>query len=283
MPRFWVWVVLTAAVIIGGVVMVAAFTSQTVNITARVEQPPTIVKYPLTPPPVTQAEVDAMTLDAIGVTGCQPGELEFPYEAPTGTCVWWALRVSVRNNYYDPLIDLAVKDTFVGERDGITLSEVPVKVSPLGASQGQVELTELTDQVQIDWCLTGSLQDGACTGGGRLDPGAEAHLDLLVFTKPDLEGQQEFVSPGTYTLNGGPSAEWVDPNGVVCAPLAECPTAQPMIVEAVSGPDQPAAPLAPAPTSAPTSTPTSAPPPAPTPTPTLTPTITPTPTPTPLS
>ena len=241
----------------------AAFTSQAVNLTARVEQPPTIIKHPLDPPPLTQAEVDVITQDEIGLTGCQPGELEFPYEAPTDACVWWALRINLRNNYYDPLVDLLVKDAFMGELDGVALPHVPVKVHLLGQNLGQAQQTEFSDRVEIDWCVTGNLQDRACSPGSQLDPGKDAHLDMLVFTRPNPQGQQEFASPGTYTLNGGPSAEWTDPGGVRCAPLAECPVAQPLMIDAVGD----AAPTT-APAEPPTGTSTE---PTPTPTPEPTP------------
>ncbi len=247
----------------------AAFTSQVVNITARIEQPPTIEKFAVADPEVTQAEVDAITQAAIGLTGCQPANLEFPYEAGTGACVWWALRISLRNNYYDPLIDLLVRDAFIGELNGLPLGHVPVMVELLAPTLGEAQATASFDRVEIEWCVTGPLQAGACIPGGALDPGLDAYLDLLVVTRPDPTGRQEFVSPGAYTLNGGPSAEWTDPSGVLCAPLAECPLAQPMMVEAVFG-------LAPTPTPTPTSTPT------PTPTPTPAPTATPTPTPIPI-
>lgn len=270
--------------------MVAAFTSQTVSITARVDQPPIITSYPLDPAPLTQAEVDAMTQDAIGVSGCQPGDLEFPYEATTGACAWWALRIGVRNNYYDPLIDLTVEDTFVGKVDGMLLPEVPVKVRLLAVSLGDAQQTASLDRVQIDWCVTGPLQDGGCTGGGQLEPGLDAYVDLLVFTQLNLQGQQEFTAAGTYTLDEGPRARWVDPSGVICAPLAECPMAQPVTVEAVSDGIELSEPAemptpTPTPTPAPTSTPTPAPTPAPTSTPTPAPTPSPatTPTPTPIS
>jgi len=292
----------TAALVSAGVVIAAAFTSQVVNMTARVEQPPTVIKYPLDPSPLSQVQVDAITQDAIGLTGCEPGDLEFPYEAPAGTCVWWPLRISVRDNYYDPLVDLLVSDVFAGDLNGTMLPEVPVHVTMLGLSQGEASETTLADRVEINWCVSGPLENDACAPGGQLDPGAEAHLDLLMFTKPNSLGQQEFAAAGAYTINGGPSAEWTDPAGVLCAPLGECPLALPVQVTVATN----AAPsqtvttdeattdaattttstsgttttttTTPVPTPTPTPAPASAPPPESTPTPTPPP---PTPTPTP--
>src|SRR3972149_5514753 len=79
------------------------------------------------------------------------------------------LRISVRDNYYDPLVDLLVRDVFAGDLNGTMLPEVPVHVTMLGLSQGEASETTLADRVEINWCVSGPLENDACAPGGQLD------------------------------------------------------------------------------------------------------------------
>jgi hypothetical protein len=36
---------------------------------------------------------------------------------------------------------------------------------------------------------------------------------MYVWTKKNPAGKQEYTSPGEYTLNSGPTAKWLDPEG----------------------------------------------------------------------
>ena len=271
MARAWLAVVLTMAIISGGVVVVAAFTSQVVNITARVEQPPTIEKFAVADPQITQAEVDAITQADTGVTGCQPADTEWPIEVPTDTCVWWVVRIAVHNSFYTPMIDVLVTDRISAELEAVILS--------LTGGEAQIMTQQLQDR--LTWCVSGPLLGDACqAGGGQLDPGDGETLDLLVFTGQNPPGKQAYTSPGEYELNSGAVAKWLDPDGVQCGQQpGGCPSTPSIPVTAVCVNSCSDPTFAPAPT--PTPTPTPAPAPALTATPTPTPTPTPAPTPIP--
>ena len=48
---------------------------------------------------------------------------------------------------------------------------------------------------------------------GVLLPGQAVTLTMLVWTKLNPSGRQEYTSPGTYTLNSGPTMKWLDEGG----------------------------------------------------------------------
>lgn len=263
-----------------------AFTAQIVNLEARIVQPPTIQKFVVPDPQVTQGQVDAITQASTGVTGCQPGDTAYPIEVPTETCVWWVLRIAVRNNFPTPLTDMLVKDRFGAELDAAVLA----------ASRGDAQVVVQGNQARLTWCVTGPILAGACDPGvGQMLPGDSETLDLLVFTKLNPPGKQAYTSPGEHVMNSGATAKWDDPSGIVCGQQAGgCPSTPPITLTAVCpGPCPTSAPVSPLssgsesqptpePSPEPTATAAPAPPPVPTPTPAPEPTPTPVPSPSPL-
>ena len=251
--------------IVAGISGFAASTSQWVNIFARVEQPPTVVKHVLKDPDLTGSPVQPPV-------GCMPADSEPPLEVPIETCIWWVLRIQVTNSFPDTIMeDLVVTDRFGAELDGQPLSDVPVNVEVITHSRGQSGKETFETQVRINWCVTGDLDvAGECVDGGQLLPGESAFLDMLVWTKLNPSGKQEYTSPGAYEMNSGATAKWLDQNGVQCAPLADCPSTPSIMVEAIEAITTVTATATP--------TPTADPPPEDTATATATPTRTSTPT-----
>jgi hypothetical protein len=272
--------------IVGGVSGFAASTSQWVSIIARVEQPPpTIVKHVLTDPGLTQEQVDAITQAFSGLTGCVQADADPPIEVPTGTCVWWVMRIEVTNTFSGTdhsMQNVVATDTFGAELDGQPLNDVPVDVQVITHSRGRYCQDNFESQVRITWCVTGDLVGGNCVDGGALPPGETDFLDMLVWTKLNPAGKQEYTCPGTYQMNCGATLKWVDGNGVQCGPLANCPSTPPIDVTASkpgAGTTTPTATRTGTPTGTRTATPS--PPRSPTPTKTAKATRTPTRTPTP--
>jgi hypothetical protein len=127
---------------------------------------------------------------------------------------------------------VVVTDHFGAELDGQPLSDLPVDVQVITHSGGHFHQDNFETQVRITWCVTGDLVDGECVDGGALLPGESAFMDMLVWTKLNPAGKQEYTCPGTYEMNSGATAKWLDENGVNCAPLADCPSTAPIDVTA---------------------------------------------------
>lgn len=254
-----------------------AFTAQTVNVTARLLDRPTIEKSVVRHPQIGQGQVDSLT----GISGCQPADTTYPIEVPTETCVWWVLRITVRNSSPTAMSDVLVRDHLGAELGAAVLTY----------SRGQAQIITHVNQARLYWCVSGPLSGKACSaGGGQMFPADEETLDLLVFTKLNRSGKQAFTSPGPYELNSGATAHWLDPSGTPCGQEAGgCPSTPSIPLTAVC--TDPCPEPTPTPTadrgharppkSKPTPTPTPEPTATPTPTPTPTATATPTPTPSP--
>jgi len=205
---------------LGSAFFLTAFEYHVIDIRARIHRPPTVVKHVLKDPDLTGSPVQPPE-------GCIPADTEFPLEVPINTCVWWVLRIEVTNTFFGTdtgMQDVVVTDRFGAELDGQPLSDVPVNVEVITHSRGQSGKETFETQVRINWCVTGDLVAGECVDGGQLLPGESAFLDMLVWTKLNPSGKQEYTSPGTYEMNSGATAKWVDQSGVQCAPLANCPS-----------------------------------------------------------
>jgi hypothetical protein len=262
------------AIVLGILAMtptLGAFTSQWVGITARVTQPPTVNKSVLPDPQITQDEVDTITQAYTGVTGCLAADTEFPIEVPAQTCVWWVLRITVTNSTGGDMHDVMVVDRF-GAELGVNefLDYVPVEAIPIFHSRGRSSsgLAPFETQFRVVWCVTDGepgavdpINDDTCIDPvppQPLLPGESEFIDLLVFTKLNPSGKQEYTTPGTYTMNSGATVTWEQ--GAAGGPQGSDSTS-PIAVTAVC------------------SNPCSDPDPTPTPTPTPSPMPTPTPTP----
>ena len=229
--------------ILVGIPTMVAFTAQSVNVTARVTQPPTVQKLVLTDPPITQGEVDATTEAYMGVIGCLAADTEYPIEVPAYTCVWWVLRIVVTNSTGGDMYDVMVVDRFGAELGvGEFLDYVPVAVVPVSHSRGQSSSGPATfdTQFRVVWCVTdgepGSvdpINDDTCIDpvpSQPLLPGESEFIDLLVFTKLNPSGRQEYTTPDTYTMNSGATVKWEQ--GAAGGPQGSDSTA-PIVVTAV--------------------------------------------------
>ena len=196
-----------------------ANTSQWVDLTAHVSQPPTIQKVALADPPISQGEVDEITQATTGATGCLQADAEPPIEVPIETCVWWVLRIAVTNSTGGEMHDLMVVDRFGAELGvGEFLDYVPVEVVVVSHSRGQSGTGTFDTQHRVVWCVTNGepgpvdpINDETCVDPVPPDPlmpGESAFIDLLVFTRLNPSGRQEYTSTGTYTMNSGATATW---------------------------------------------------------------------------
>ena len=204
-----------------GATQFAAQESYVLNLSAAVNERPEVLEKSIVKDPlalITQEEVDAAYFAATGLApdaafDCLQAPTNEPIDVPTETCLWWVMRIEVSNLYPTPLESVFVTDHFAAELNGTALGELPVHVELLGHSQGESGLDGFGTQVRIRWCVTGNLDAaGECEKKGdpaldRLPPGASASLDVLVFTKLNPAGRQEYTSPGMYELNSGARLE----------------------------------------------------------------------------
>jgi hypothetical protein len=226
------WLIATSslATIVFTAALFAAFESHMINIQAHiVTSPDPIEKFVLTNPQAALAESPVQPPQ-----GCQEADTEAPIEVPINTCVFWVLRFLVTNTFSTAMSDLEVTDHFAAELDGQVISEVPVEVFVMKHTRGQSIKESFDTQVRIRWCVNGTFDaNDPCISNGVLLPGESAFMDVLVFTRLNSSGKQEYTSPGTYEMNSGATAKWlvtVDGLGVQCGPLPECPTTPPIMV-----------------------------------------------------
>jgi len=210
----------------------AAEESYVLTIEARLIEPPSlitknVVKHPLEM--ISQEEVDSLYFANTGVEpseqfDCQQADTNPPILVPIETCVWWVLRINVTNLFENPISNVMVTDHFSAELDGEPLDSMPVHVEEITHTAGQAGKKVFTTQVRILWCVTGNLGEEAeeCVKKGDdrdlLGAGETATLDVLVFTKLNPSGRQEYTSPCDktmekdlcYELNSGATAKWID-------------------------------------------------------------------------
>ena len=243
--------ILALIVTLVGIAYFAAEESYVLDIQARLQSPPTVVSKAVVKNPlqkVTQDDVDAAYFRVTGADlatnfdpdtfDCQQADTNFPILVPIKTCVWWVMRITVRNLFDNPISNVMVTDRFAAELAGKPLdSGVPVHVEVLTHSRGSSGSQSFETQYRLLWCVTGNLDEVAeeCVKKGDerdlLQPGEVATLDMLVFTKLNPNGQiklqkegiydprfQEYTSPCTadmekplcYELNSGATAKWRD-------------------------------------------------------------------------
>jgi hypothetical protein len=207
--------VIAVVAIVSGAAGFAAYESHVVSITAHVEERPLLEKHLVT---------DSSDLAVQPPADCVPGDPNPPIEVPAETCLWWVMRVTMSNPFDVPLENVVVTDEFGAEFDVVPLGHGPVGVQAATDTSGESRNVSLQTQSRITWCASGALQpDGTCSGG-QLEPSGSAYLDLLVYTKTNPSGEQGYSEGGTYEMDSGATAEWVDPNGVECSPLSNCPS-----------------------------------------------------------
>ncbi len=199
-----------------------AFESFVLNISAHVEQQPTIISTTVTAHPlavITQQDVDATYFSATGQKPdpnfhCRQASTSPPILVPSQTCVFWLMRITATNNFGKPISNVVVTDSF----------SPAVAVRILSSSSGSSTRRLSPTEDDTLWCVTGTLDRATeqCTMKGtsqdQLITGETGTLDMLVFTKLNPAGGQEFTSPCTggalcYELNPGATAVWIGPTG----------------------------------------------------------------------
>ena len=126
---------------------------------------------------------------------------------PVETCVVWMVTIAVSNPHDYAMQNVVVKDHFGAELavavwnvdPGSTVVDVSWKIHT------RPDGTEFITQYRVTWDV------GVLAPSG--DPGDSATLDLLVWTKLNPAGHQEYTTPGFYTLNSGATMKWLDPDG----------------------------------------------------------------------
>ncbi len=235
----WLVATVSLAAILFSAAFFAAFESHMINVQAHLAKPNVIEKRVLDDPVtnagtsgITQGEVDQIVNDinnSSDITCTEaslvPASLNDPLTVPIEACVWWVLRITVSNTTGEEMHDVMVVDRFGAELGvGEFLDYVPVAVIPIYHTRGkpQTGLVDdgFTTQFRVLWCVTDGLtvpqplepiKDENCVDpdpATPLLPGDSEFIDLLVFTKLNPAGKQEYTTPATYKMNSGATITW---------------------------------------------------------------------------
>jgi hypothetical protein len=199
--------------------LVSAYESYTVNVRVRVEERFNCFKtIELASPEDVQDLIDQGLLPP-GADPEQPDvDPDYPNEVPTFTCVVWLLKLTFCNVEDHPIGNVTVKDNFSTEVTGEpALEDVPVDVIIRTQTRGNSKKESFQSQTRILWYVTCEDWDTGTEecidNSGTMEPGDCAYLYMYVWTKLNPSGKQSYTSPGQYTLNSGPTAKWLDPEG----------------------------------------------------------------------
>ena len=206
---------LVLVVLAAAVPAVSAYESYLINVKAHVKYPFNVFK---TMRLATAEEIAAA--EALGVVfpnPPNPPEVTEPDMVPVFTCVAWIVEITVNNPYDYPITEVTVKDNFSAELGAEPLDSLPVDLTVLSHSRGKSGKQAFPTQYRIDWYVTyisGDVNDPETVDNSDwMLPGESETLTMMVWTKLNPSGRQEYTSPGTYTLNSGPTAKWFDPDG----------------------------------------------------------------------
>lgn len=207
-------------VLAGALPAVSAYESHMINVTARVEERFNVFK-------VMRLAEDWEIQEAIdaGVNlppgPCNPEGVTEPGYVPIETCVVWVVTIMVMNPHDYPINNVTVKDNFSAEVGASGDETLPYDLDFKEHSRGKSNKEPFITQYRITWYVTyvsGNVEDpedplDPLDNSGEMLPGDSEYLVLLVWTKLNPSGRQEYTTPGTYTLNSGPTAKWLDPDG----------------------------------------------------------------------
>ena len=189
--------ILTAVVLFLGMVpLVSAYEAHLINVTAYVKERFNIVKTMdfADPEDINGAEVDCPEFDWSSLPG-----VKNPARVPIDTCIVWLVTITVSNPHQYTMTDTIVTDHFGAELAVLYPGPLStVTIDPVIHDHGNSGKESFKTQYRLIWEV------------GSLLPGGFATLELLVWTKLNPAGHQEYTSPGTYTLNSGPTAKWYD-------------------------------------------------------------------------
>ena len=212
-------VIIAAALLMTMVPLVSAYEAYTINVKIRVKERFNCFKtIELASPDDVQYLIGEGLIPA-NTDPEQPGvDPDYPTEVPTETCVVWLLKLTMCNPHSYNITDVTVKDYFGAELTGETvIDDVPVNVIVRTQTRGKSYKESFLSQTRIIWYVT--YRDGDVTDPDDVDnldimePGECAYLYMYVWTKLNPAGKQSYTSPGDYTLNSGPTAKWLDPEG----------------------------------------------------------------------
>ncbi len=211
--------VLAGLVTIGLVPLVRAYEAHTVNVKVRVEHRYNLIKAARLAGP-GEIEANAELIDASGVdsTACNDSAMG-PFMVPVETCVAWLVTIVASNPHSYPITGVVITDNFSAEVAGQPIDSLPVAVTVISHSRGRFKALSFDTQYRITWYVTyvsGDVESPETVDNSDvLLPGQSVALTMLVWTKLNPSGRQEYTSPGTYTLNSGPTMKWLN------APLDE--------------------------------------------------------------
>jgi hypothetical protein len=205
---------MAGAVLVAAVPLVSAYEAHMFNVKVHVEERFNCEKV-----------VEAATEDDVAYlveNGIIPEEWDpepgDPYVVPAYTCVVWLVTVHFTNPNDYPITNVVVTDRWGAELGGVPLDEEsPVNLFIKTHSRGKANKESFETQYRITWYVT--YQSGNVAfpeevdNSGVVGPGEEEYLQLYVWTKLNPSGRQEYTTPGTYTLNSGPTAKWFDLEG----------------------------------------------------------------------
>ena len=219
LARKFVTPIIIVALLATIVPAVSAFESHLINVRVRVEERFNCFKtIELASPEDVQDLIDdGLIPDSVDPD--QPDvDPDYPNEVPTFTCVVWLLKLTFCNVEDHDIGNVTVKDNFSTEITGEpALEDVPVDVIIRMQTRGNSKKESFQSQTRILWYVTCEDWDPGTEecidNSGIMEPGECAYLYMYVWTKLNPSGKQSYTSPGHYTLNSGPTAKWLDPEG----------------------------------------------------------------------
>ena len=228
--RTLITVITAVAVLAVGMPMVSAYEAHMINVTCRVGKPPgdTLLK---TMRLANETEIDEFLAIAVpmDIPNFPPGRpnpwldglMDPPVSddvVPMNTFILWVVTISVGNTEGYCWTDVIVHDNFSAELGGVPLGSEIVDLFVKTHSKGKSKKEIFETQYRITWYVT-CLDDpdnpddpygtGECTdNSGEFVQMESAYLQLYLWTKLNPALHQEYTSPGTYTMNSGPTVKW---------------------------------------------------------------------------
>ena len=208
--------IIAVAVLATTIPAVAAYEAHMMNVTAHVEQkfgtgPSKFIRL-ATPEEIAEAEASGVIFPSTP----NPPTVTDPFNIPMYTCVVWVVTIVFQPPEDGCVTDVTVKDNF-GAELGVNdepLGPGRVDLTIIEHSRGKAKIETFQTQYRIMWYVTWNdtvsppdNMDVICPGDGP------AMLTLLVWTKLNPAGHQEYTSPGLYQFNSGPTAKWIDNYG----------------------------------------------------------------------
>ena len=212
------------------IVAASAFTSQVVDLTARIEE---VGSQRLEKNVVPNVELTPEE-EALLPTGCERADDTIPIVVPAHTCVWWVVEIVVRNPAPSgsDMLDILVTDRFgpqlfVRRLTNDDVGDVGIHTISHSAGNGNVISRE-----EVFWCVNGLLTGDQCTDSA-LHPGESSRLLLLVNTKISGKGKQFYTGTETKEMNSGANAKWTDGD----TGEGESASTPPIVVHAIESDD----------------------------------------------